>query len=119
MKHDELGRYGESLAQNHLRAAGYQIRETNFRFRHLEIDLICMHENQLVIVEVKTRQTSEIGEPYKAVTRTKQRQLIKAANHYIQQHDIDLDTRFDIISIVHNSYRTEITHLENAFTTVG
>jgi putative endonuclease len=69
----------------------------------------------LKVVEVKTRQTAEIGEPWRAVTRAKQRQIIKAANYYIQLYSIDLETQFDIISIVHNSFRTDIEHIEDAF----
>ena len=34
---------------------------------------------------------------------------------YIKLKQIDLDARFDIISIVHNSYRTKIEHIEDAF----
>jgi putative endonuclease len=73
----------------------------------------------LKVVEVKTRQTAEIGEPWRAVTRAKQRQIIKAANYYIQLHSIDLETQFDIISIVHNSFRTDIEHIEDAFYALG
>ncbi len=119
MEHIEFGIYGERLAENHLRAKGYEILRRNFRFKHLEIDLICMDKKELVIVEVKTRQTAEIGEPYKAVTRTKQQQIIKAANEFIKQENINADCRFDVVSIVHNSYRTDLEHIENAFTTVG
>jgi putative endonuclease len=72
--------------------------------------------NLLVIVEVKTRNTAEIGEPWRAVTRVKQGQIIKVADHYVQSNQIDKDVRFDIVSIVHNSYRTNIEHLEGAFT---
>ncbi len=119
MEHNELGIYGERMAENFLMAKGYSIEKRNYRFRHLELDLICMDQNQLVIVEVKTRQTAEIGAPYKAVTRTKQKQIIKASHQFITENNLNIDTRFDVVSIVHNSYRTEIEHIENAFTTVG
>jgi putative endonuclease len=69
------------------------------------------------VVEVKTRQTAEIGEPWMAVTKKKQQQLIKCANAYIQSRDLLQDVRFDIISIVHNQYRTELEHIEDAFST--
>jgi hypothetical protein len=29
--------------------------------------------------------------------------------------DLDVNARFDIVSIVHNSYRTVIEHIEDAF----
>ena len=114
--HNELGQLGENLALKHLLEKGYKLLSRNFRFKHLEVDLIMQDENKLVFVEVKTRQTAEIGEPYLAVTRTKQKQIIKVANHYIIENDLQNESRFDIVSIVHNSYRTAIEHIDNAFT---
>lgn len=114
--HNELGQLGENLALKHLLEKGYQLLSRNFRFKHLEVDLIMQDGNKLVFVEVKTRQTAEIGEPYLAVTRTKQKQIIKVANHYIIENDLHNESRFDIVSIVHNSYRTVIEHIDNAFT---
>lgn len=115
MNQHELGTYGEQIALQLLRSKNYQIIATNYRFGKVEADIICISENKLIIVEVKTRQTAEIGEPWRAVTRSKQKQLIKVANGFIFEKDIALETRFDIISIVHNSYRTDIEHLEDAF----
>ena len=69
----------------------------------------------MVIIEVKTRQTAEIGEPWEAVTKAKQKIIVQVANNYIQKNNLDIDTRFDIISIVHNSFRTKIEHIEDAF----
>jgi putative endonuclease len=115
MNNTELGIYGESLAEKHLKEKGFQIITKNYRFGKLEIDLVAEHQDKLVVIEVKTRQTAEIGEPWMAVTRKKQRQIIKVANQFIQNRNIHLETRFDIVSIVHNSYRTSIEHIENAF----
>lgn len=115
MTNQELGLFGEKLAQNYLREKAYKIIKTNYTFGKLEVDIICEHQNKLIIVEVKTRQTAEIGEPWRAVTRAKQKQIIKAANHYIQSNDIELEAQFDIISIVHNTLRTELEHIEDAF----
>lgn len=115
MTQQELGILGEQLAFTFLQQKNYHILTKNYRFGKLEADLICIADNKLVVVEVKTRQTAEIGEPWRAVTRSKQKQIIKVANHYIVENNIDLETRFDIISIVHNGYRTDIEHLEDAF----
>lgn len=115
MTHIELGVLGEELAVQFLRSKKIHIRDCNFRFKKGEIDIVAETDDFLIIYEVKTRETAEIGEPYKAVTRSKQKQIIKVADHYIKSHSIDKDVRFDIISIVHNSYRTKIEHIENAF----
>ncbi len=115
MTKDELGNWGEEYSVIYLQKKGYEVVERNYRFQKNEIDIIAKFGNNLIIVEVKTRQTAEIGEPWRAVTKSKQKQIIKVANQYIQANQIDLDVRFDIVSIVHNSYRTEINHIEGAF----
>lgn len=115
MNNIELGLLGEQLACDYLGKKDFQIIDRNYRFKKNEVDIIAKKDNQLIIIEVKTRQTSEIGEPWQAVTRNKQKQIIQVANQYVQSNNIELNTRFDIISIVHNSYRTELKHLEEAF----
>jgi putative endonuclease len=115
MTQQELGLYGEKLAEEFLLAKKYVVNSKNYRFSKGELDLICEFEGKLIVVEVKTRQTAEIGEPWRAVTKSKQRQIIKLANRYILEFDVHLETRFDIISIVYNSFRTDIEHIEDAF----
>ena len=116
MTNQELGILGENLAVSHLVSKGYQIITRNYKFNRNEIDIVATFNNQLIVVEVKARQTSEIGEPWMAVTRAKQKTIVQVANHYVQTNHISIDTRFDIISIVHNSFRTKIEHIEDAFT---
>lgn len=116
MNQQELGIYGETLAKNYLIEKGYEVIQCNYRFRKLELDLVCSIDNLLVIVEVKTRFTDEFGEPWKAVTKAKQKQLIKAANFYIEEFDVHQHTRFDVISIVHNDKYSRLEHIIDAFT---
>ncbi len=118
MTNQELGILGEKLAQDFLKKKGFKHLDFNYRFGKLEVDIISIEDNQLVVTEVKTRQTAEIGEPWRAVTRAKQRQIIKVADAYVKWKKLNVDTRFDIVSIVHNQYRTEIEHIIDAFTTV-
>jgi putative endonuclease len=115
MNQQELGIYGENLACRHLIKKGYMILNRNYHYRKNEVDIIATFENQLIIVEVKTRQTAEIGEPWKSVTRSKQKSIIQVANDYIIKENIHIETRFDIISIIHNGFRTELEHIEDAF----
>lgn len=119
MTQQELGVLGEDLAVTFLAKKGFTILTRNYRFGHLEIDVICQKDDLLVVVEVKTRQTAEIGEPWRAVTKSKQRQLIKATEHYIFENNILSETRFDVISIVHNSHRTVVEHIEDAFCAIA
>ena len=114
-EHNELGKLGEDLAVQYLTDKGYEILERNWRNIHKEIDIIAKEGDDLVIVEVKARQTDEYGEPDIAVTKRKQRMLIAAANAYILKNNLDVSTRFDIISIVFKNGEPVIEHIEDAF----
>ena len=113
--HNDFGKLGEELAVNYLTGKGYEILERNWRNRHKEIDIIAKDGKDLVIVEVKTRQTNEYGDPDTAVTKQKQRCLISAANTYIFRNNLNLETRFDIISIIFRDGEPVIEHIEDAF----
>jgi putative endonuclease len=115
MKKEELGPWGENEALCFLQRKGFQLMDRNIRFKKWEIDLVLLDGEELVIVEVKARCTALIGEPWRAVTRSKQRQIIKVADRYVQENQIDRNVRFDIISIVHNQFQTSIEHIADAF----
>jgi putative endonuclease len=113
--HNDLGEKGEDLANAHLIQMGYTILERNWRFGKEEIDIIARIADELVIVEVKTRNSDFFGEPHEFVTKGKQSHMIRAANAYIEKHDLDLETRFDVIGIILNTKGQKIDHIEGAF----
>lgn len=115
MTREELGKIGEDLALEHLLEKGFTLLHRNWRFNKLEIDLVMTHQSVLVIVEVKTRETAKFGDPWGFVTVHQQRHLISAADAYAKYHRLDLDVRFDVVGLIHNSHRTEIQHLPDAF----
>jgi putative endonuclease len=50
-----------------------------------------------------------------AVTIKKQKRLVKAANAYILENDLDKEVRFDVIGIISNQNGTDLKHIEGAF----
>ena len=114
-EHNELGKKGEEIALQHLKKKNYTILETNWRFGKDEIDIVAKQGEMLVIVEVKTRSSNFLVEPELAVTRKKQGFLIRAANAYIDNKDLEIECRFDIISIVIYKNDTVVEHIEDAF----
>lgn len=114
-EHNETGIKGEELASAFLKAKGYTILETNWRFKNLEADIIATIGNTLVIAEVKTRKSNFFGEPESFVNKQKQKNLVKAAHEYIVRRGFDYDARFDIISIILGNGKTVINHIEDAF----
>ena len=113
--HIETGKKGETIASEYLQNKGYKILEHNWHNHHQEIDIIASKGNELVIVEVKCRTGTPLVEPFAAVNRNKQNLLIRAANAYINRKNINLETRFDVISIVVGNKETTVDHIENAF----
>ena len=112
--HNETGKQGETIAVEYLQNKGYIILEQNWHNHHREVDIIATKGNEMAIVEVKCRTGTPLVEPYIAVNLNKQNQLIKAANAYIQMKNINMETRFDIISITLGK-EVKIDHIENAF----
>ena len=53
----QLGKLAEKRALNYLLQKGYRLRETNYRFRKAEVDLIMQQADILVRVEVKALPT--------------------------------------------------------------
>ena len=111
----QIGKKGEAKALEHLVKQGYTILETNWQSNHQEVDIIARKDQLLVVVEVKARSTNYFGEPEASVNRQKQRMLIKAANHYLVDAKLDLEVRFDIISVLFRREEFKLKHIEDAF----
>lgn len=113
-KHD-FGKKGEDEAEKMLQAKGFEILERNKHIGGNEVDIIARKGSLLVIAEVKTRSYATLGEPEEFVSKKQQQNLIKAANTYVTEKNLDVDVRFDIISIVKNQYQNKVRHIEDAF----
>jgi len=113
--HNELGKKGEQLAVDFLLKNGYVIVERNYRFDKAEVDIIARKEEILAIIEVKTRSTSDFGNPQDFVKPKQIQRLVKAVDEYVTVNNLDVEVRFDIIAIVKEGKNYKIEHLENAF----
>ena len=123
----EIGRYGESVACFHLLSKKYKIVKQNFYAAHNEIDIIAENKKYIVFVEVKTRscyseRDLEFGTPAMAVTYSKQRRTLAAAQSYLAQHPTSKTPRFDVIEVYLHKERSssstevlKINHIEDAF----
>jgi putative endonuclease len=114
-EHNDLGVRGEKMAVELLRKKGYRILDTNWRFGKDELDIIARDNNELVIVEVKTRSTEYFGYPEDFINKAKMQRLVRAAAEYIDKKNIGLECRYDFVSIVINRRKTEIRHIKDAF----
>jgi len=114
-EHNELGKRGEEVAADFLKKKGYEILKRNYTFKKSEIDIVAKKDNKLIVVEVKTRNSDYLAGPEITVTKKKQKAIIKAANFYIQENDLDCQTQFDIVSVILNNKEQRIEHIEDAF----
>ena len=99
-KHNDLGKAGENAAAAYLEKEDYLIRHRNWRKGHFELDIVAAKDNELVVVEVKTRSNTEFAQPEDAVDVPKIRRTVRAADTYIKLFQIDIPVRFDIITVV-------------------
>jgi putative endonuclease len=106
---------GENEADVFLQSKGFKIIEKNWSMGKLEVDLIGTIGKHIVFIEVKKRYSKAFREPWEAVNRKKQRNIILAANIYLKKSHTDLEPRFDIVSIVQDGQKIEIEHIEQAF----
>lgn len=113
-----FGDIGENSACEFLKQKGYKILDRNYVWNKNEVDIIAEDEKerQIVFVEVKTRNTDYFIQPFEAVDFKKQKAIIKVANAYIRSRNIDLEARFDVVSIIitENGEQT-IEHITAAF----
>jgi putative endonuclease len=109
------GKEGEEEARNYLLKQEYTILHSNWRWQHYEIDIIATKDDELVVVEVKTRSENHLLLPEESVDRGKIKRIVTAADVYIRRFRLDMPVRFDIITLIKREDGYEIEHLEDAF----
>jgi putative endonuclease len=117
MDRREVGKLGEKAAQKFLKKRGYRIRETGFRCRHGEIDIIAQKKECLVFVEVRTKSNLEFGTPEESITQAKKERLIASALTYTATHqNAPCLWRIDVVAIEldEKGKPSRIGHIENA-----
>lgn len=114
-KHNEFGKEGEQIAVDFLIKKGYKIKYRNYRYLKAEIDVIAQKDHILAIVEVRARSNDQIIPIAETITAKKIKLLVMATDHYVTEQNIDVEVRFDVITILKNSKIFKIEHLESAF----
>ena len=111
----ETGRRAEQLAAGYLRARGYHIWKMNWRWGKKELDLVATYGDLLIIVEVKAMVGNCVNHPAEVVDKSKQRNMIRAAEGFIRIYKSRRPTRFDVIAVIYQGAEVKIEHMENAF----
>jgi len=122
MDRQEVGKLGEKAAQKFLKKKGYRIRETGFRCRHGEIDIIAQKNDYLVFVEVRTKTSLEFGTPEESITQAKKERLIASALTYTtSRNNLPSLWRIDFVAVEldDKGKRRRIELIENAIEQVS
>lgn len=107
MNHVTIGKNYEQKAALFLEKQGFQILKRNFRCRQGEIDIIGIHENCLVFVEVKYRKNDRAGMPEEAVGVQKQNKICKTSDYFRichRQYE-KLQIRYDVVAVLSDKIR--------------
>lgn len=113
--HNILGKDGENAAIGYLQSKGYRILHRNWKRGYYELDIVATTDEELVIVEVKTRKNNNYSRPEDSVDNRKIKRIVSATDLYIKIFNIDLPVRFDVIAIIGNYPYFQIDHIEDAF----
>jgi putative endonuclease len=99
-EHNETGFKGEKLAAEWLTQRSYTIRQENWRYRHLEVDIIAEKGDTLHFIEVKTRRSTKFGNPEESINKQKMKNLKDAAEQYQHQNPGWKWIQFDVLAIL-------------------
>jgi putative endonuclease len=95
-----LGRVAEALAEEYLTARGAIVLERNYTSEHGEVDLLLLHEGDLVAVEVKARGVEDLEKPEEAIYTRQLRRIVRALAGYAAQADLlENHWRVDLVAI--------------------
>lgn len=97
----QRGAAAEELAAQYLQVRGLKILARNLRCKAGELDLVCLHDGVLAIVEVRQRGCAKFGGALASVTFTKQRKIMHATQFFLRQEKQwkNFPLRFDVLAI--------------------
>lgn len=117
---DTMWRKGEDEAARYLGSIGHRIVARNWRYSHLELDIISLENGCLHIVEVKSRTVPSAEAPEYRVDKAKMKHMAAAAGAFLASREgkglpRDLEVSFDVISVLTDGQSFEIEYYPQAF----
>ena len=121
-KKRHFGNAGEKAAADYLKNKGYKIIEANFENklgRKIgEIDIIAQEKDEMVFVEVKTRNIEHYSEtlPEENITYSKLKKMARTGEFYLRKNHLENSPyRFDAVSVwLNESQKTaKIKHISH------
>ena len=115
-----LGKQGEDEVCQYLIRHGHTILDRNWRYGHLEIDIVALAPDGIHFVEVKSRVAPVAVSPEENVTVSKQRKVADAALRYLnmakdKRISGDLEVNFDVVAVTFDGGKEIVEWFPNAF----
>ncbi|HWX81898.1 MAG TPA: YraN family protein [Steroidobacteraceae bacterium] len=97
----QRGTQSEQLAADYLKTRGLLVLARNLRCRAGELDLVCLDQEVLAVIEVRQRCGQQFGGALQSVSWRKQRKIIRATRFFLlRQADWHgRAVRFDVIAV--------------------
>ena len=106
LNQNNQGLAAENAAALFLQQQGLSLIVQNYSCRYGEIDLIMREGKTLVFIEVRLRSNQAFTSAADSIDRRKQQKLIRAAQFYLQNQDLNCPCRFDAILFDNTLYQS-------------
>ncbi len=97
-KHNILGKKGEDLAVQWLKAHEYKVVDRNWRCGRNELDVVALYGNMVIVFEVKTR-SMEVDEIAQLLPLKKRRAILRLGAKWLAIHGLNCEIRFDLLVV--------------------
>lgn len=112
------GKYGEDVVEEYLLNNNYLIIYRNFRCNFGEIDVVAndVAKDEIVFIEIKTRNNNNYGVPAESVTKIKKRHILQTAKYFLHIYNLEKEfIRLDVIEVYITNTGYNINHIKQAF----
>lgn len=116
-----IGNRGENIACEYiLKVQNKKIIARNYHSRYGEIDIISVDDKYINFIEVKTRKSNTLIGGVYSVDKNKQMKIIKTAEIYLVNNNVDLQPKFDVALVTtFKNQNYNINYIDNAFSLEG
>lgn len=115
--HLHRGADAEKFALQYLQRNGLRLVERNYSCPAGELDIVMLHQRDLVFVEVRYRRSDQFGGAAQSIDAGKQRKLRRAAESFLQRHPAlnFSGCRFDVVAVTGNAPDYQMDWISDAF----
>ncbi|MDE5674494.1 MAG: YraN family protein [Muribaculaceae bacterium] len=114
LRDQAFGKFAEDKAVEFYISQGYAIKERNWRWHKIEIDIIAQYGNIIVFVEVKARSGRDMSAA-ESVTMAKMKNMTRGADVYLKSLTGDFEYRYDIFTLTGDFENYVTESIEDAF----